>query len=96
MNLYSLSQDIPIYPGCEKPLLGDEGINAAHYHGLDGFGDVPLGQIEEVNYQQNTLEKTHAAQAIINLTRKYPGTYNMSSRVKPSQMNMIYKIRTVP
>ncbi|XP_061745760.1 inosine-uridine preferring nucleoside hydrolase-like [Nerophis ophidion] len=32
--------DIPVYPGCAKPLLSDM-KHASDYHGKDGLGDVP-------------------------------------------------------
>jgi inosine-uridine nucleoside N-ribohydrolase len=39
--LYTLEQvdsDVPVYPGCRKPLVNDP-IDAAYVHGQDGMGD---------------------------------------------------------
>ncbi|XP_077584663.1 inosine-uridine preferring nucleoside hydrolase isoform X2 [Stigmatopora nigra] len=32
--------EIPVFKGADKPLLGDT-INASHFHGQDGLGDIP-------------------------------------------------------
>ncbi|NEL80548.1 MAG: nucleoside hydrolase, partial [Xanthomonas perforans] len=31
--------DVPVYAGCPQPLLHPS-VDAAHVHGIDGFGDV--------------------------------------------------------
>ncbi|MCR6686347.1 nucleoside hydrolase [Pseudoxanthomonas sp.] len=59
--------DIPVFPGCEGPLVHAPREDAAHVHGRDGFGDVgypdPAGQ----------AEAEHAALAILRLSHEHAG-----------------------
>ena len=59
--------DIPVFPGCEGPLVHVPREDAAHVHGRDGFGDVgypdPAGQ----------AEAEHAALAILRLSHEHAG-----------------------
>lgn len=58
--------DVPVYPGCASPLLYPA-EDAAHVHGLDGFGDI--------GYQPATrqAEAEHAALAILRLSHQHAG-----------------------
>ncbi|MDG2526808.1 nucleoside hydrolase [Stenotrophomonas sp. HITSZ_GD] len=58
--------DVPVYAGCPDPLL-HPAVDAAHVHGVDGFGDV--------GYTAATrgVEAEHAALAILRLSHQYAG-----------------------
>lgn len=58
--------DVPVYAGCPDPLL-HPAVDAAHVHGVDGFGDV--------GYAPATrgVEAEHAALAILRLSHQYAG-----------------------
>lgn len=58
--------DVPVFAGCADPLLHPS-VDAAHVHGVDGFGDIgysPAAQAVEVE---------HAALAILRLSHVYAG-----------------------
>ncbi len=58
---------IPVFPGCDGPLVHKPREDAAHVHGRDGFGDIgyadPGGQ----------AEAEHAALAILRLSHQHAG-----------------------
>ncbi|PPU04559.1 nucleoside hydrolase [Xanthomonas arboricola] len=58
--------DVPVYAGCPQPLLHPS-VDAAHVHGIDGFGDVGLAPAKR------TAETEHAALAILRLSHEYAG-----------------------
>ncbi|MCF5954013.1 nucleoside hydrolase, partial [Xanthomonas perforans] len=58
--------DVPVYAGCPQPLLHPS-VDAAHVHGLDGFGDVGLAPAKR------TAEAEHAALAILRLSHEHAG-----------------------
>lgn len=58
--------DVPVYAGCSQPLLHPS-VDAAHVHGLDGFGDVGLPPAKR------TAEAEHAALAILRLSHQHAG-----------------------
>ena len=51
-------------------------IKATHYHGVDGFGDVPDPDAPGLEHAQ----KEHAANAIVRLAQQYKGGYFKQSR----------------
>ncbi|MEQ4573624.1 nucleoside hydrolase [[Pseudomonas] boreopolis] len=58
--------DVPVFAGCPDPLVHPS-VDAAHVHGIDGFGDVgfePAGR---------QAEAEHAALAILRLSHEYAG-----------------------
>jgi len=58
--------DLPVHAGCADPLLHPS-VDAAHVHGVDGFGDVgytPAAQGPQAE---------HAALAILRLSHEYAG-----------------------
>ena len=59
---------IPVYRGCNKPILGHV-THAAHYHGIDGFGDVPDPEAPDLTHAQSE----HAVTALIRLVNEFPG-----------------------
>ncbi len=61
-----IGEPIPVYPGAAAPLLGGVG-DAAHVHGVDGFGDADLPA------PRHPLQSLVAAQAIIDLARRHAG-----------------------
>src|SRR5690606_13698357 len=58
---------VPVFAGCDRPLVHAPREDAAHVHGRDGFGDVgypdPAGQ----------AEAEHAAVAILRLSHEHAG-----------------------
>ena len=61
-----LEQDVPVYAGCGRPLVGDA-VDAAHVHGGDGLGDS--------RYPPSTRQVAgeHAVNALIRLAHERPG-----------------------
>ncbi|XP_008547463.1 uncharacterized protein LOC103571186 isoform X2 [Microplitis demolitor] len=62
---------IPVYAGAKKPLMDD--YIAENWFGVDGLGDFNFEDeiIGEVD------RSTHAAVALVNLAKKYPGELNV-------------------
>ena len=61
-----VGQNIPVYPGCPKPLVMFQ-EDAAFAHGNDGLGDVGLVP------QGRQAETEHAALALVRLVNEAPG-----------------------
>lgn len=59
--------DIPVFAGCESPLVLAPREDAAHVHGRDGFGDVGLEPAAR------GAEGEHAALAILRLSHEHAG-----------------------
>jgi purine nucleosidase len=59
-------EDVPVYAGCADPLL-HAAVDAAHVHGLDGFGDIGFTPAMRV------AESEHAALALLRLSHEYSG-----------------------
>ncbi|KAF1686471.1 nucleoside hydrolase [Pseudoxanthomonas broegbernensis] len=59
--------DVPVFPGCEGPLVHAPREDAAHVHGRDGFGDVGYPD------PGGTAAAEHAALAILRLSHAYAG-----------------------
>ncbi len=57
----------PVFGGCSGPLVQAPAEDAAHVHGMDGFGDAGLPQAVHAPSEE------HAAQALVRLTREAPG-----------------------
>ncbi|XP_056435734.1 inosine-uridine preferring nucleoside hydrolase isoform X1 [Gadus chalcogrammus] len=64
--------EIPVFKGADKPILG-KGINAGHFHGLDGLGDVPDSDAPGLDL----IQKEGAVSAMIRLVDKYPGKISL-------------------
>ena len=58
--------DVPVYAGCADPLL-HPAVDAAHVHGIDGFGDVGYPAAA------GSVDAEHAALAILRLSHQYAG-----------------------
>lgn len=58
--------DVPVYAGCPDPLL-HPAVDAAHVHGMDGFGDAGYTPAAR------GAEAEHAALAILRLSHQYAG-----------------------
>ncbi|WAR07019.1 IUNH-like protein [Mya arenaria] len=59
--------DIPVYRGADKSLIGG-GMEATHYHGVDGLSDAGI----EMDVSGTKVQKEHAVPAIIKLVNQYP------------------------
>ncbi|WP_045728153.1 nucleoside hydrolase [Xanthomonas sp. GPE 39] len=59
-------EDVPVFAGCADPLL-HPAVDAAHVHGMDGFGDVGLVPAARA------AQAEHAALAILRLSHQYAG-----------------------
>ncbi|XP_057318968.1 uncharacterized protein LOC130663639 isoform X2 [Microplitis mediator] len=62
---------IPVYGGAKKPLMGN--YTAEDWFGIDGLGDFNFE--DEINGEID--RSTHAAVALVNLAKKYPGELNV-------------------
>lgn len=58
--------DVPVFAGCADPLVHPS-VDAAHVHGVDGFGDVDLPP------PSRRAEAEHAALAILRLSHEHAG-----------------------
>jgi purine nucleosidase len=61
-----LGQDVPVYAGCDGPLVGPA-IDAAYFHGKDGLGDS--GYLPS----RRKVADEHAVHALIRLANESPG-----------------------
>jgi len=59
--------DIPVFAGCDSPLVLAPREDAAHVHGRDGFGDVGFAPAAR------EAEDEHAALAILRLSHEHAG-----------------------
>ena len=66
----TIEQDIPVYAGCDKPLVIFQ-EDAAQVHGQDGLGDV--GYVP----QSRQPETEHAALALVRMANESPGEYTL-------------------
>ncbi len=67
-----VGQDIPVYAGCDKPLLHFQ-EDAAFAHGNDGLGDVGLVP------KSRQPEKEHAVAALIRMVNESPGEITLAA-----------------
>ncbi|MGC4032871.1 MAG: nucleoside hydrolase [Tepidisphaeraceae bacterium] len=58
--------DVPVFAGCDRPMLRAP-LDASWFHGRDGLSDVGFAP------QHAEPEPTHAVDALINRSRRYPG-----------------------
>jgi len=65
-----VGQDVPVYRGCPPPLVAPL-FDAASIHGADGLGDAGIPA------SQRQPEKKHAALALIDLAKQYPGEISL-------------------
>jgi purine nucleosidase len=63
-------KDVPVYPGCAKPLVAEPHY-AAYVHGEDGLGDAGIPSSKRLP------EKKHAAQALIDLASDHSGEIDL-------------------
>lgn len=65
-----VGKDVPVYPGCARPLVAEPHY-AAYVHGEDGLGDagIPLSRRQP--------QKKHAAQALVDLANEHPGEIDL-------------------
>ncbi|XP_063809256.1 nucleoside hydrolase-like [Pseudophryne corroboree] len=63
---------IPVYGGASRAILGDS-INASHYHGVDGLGDVH----DPTSPSLDLLQKEHAVLAMLRIINEYPGQVSL-------------------
>ena len=61
---------IPVYRGSDCSLLGNSS-NSSHYHGQDGFGDVPDPQCEDIG---GMIQAESAVNALVRLVNENHGT----------------------
>jgi purine nucleosidase len=67
-----VDQDIPVYAGCDKPLVMFQ-EDAAFSHGEDGLGDAGLTP------QHRTAEREHGALALIRMVNESPGDFTLAA-----------------
>ncbi|KAG7254864.1 hypothetical protein CRUP_030289 [Coryphaenoides rupestris] len=64
--------EIPVFKGADKPILG-KSINAGHFHGMDGLGDVPDSSAPGLDL----VQKEGAVSAMIRLVNENPGEVSL-------------------
>jgi purine nucleosidase len=67
-----LEQNIPVYAGCDRPLVGDA-VDASYFHGPDGLGDSRYPP------SRRQVEREHAVNALIRLANTYPGELTLAA-----------------
>jgi len=65
-----VGKDVPVYPGCARPLVAEPHY-AAYVHGEDGLGDAGI----PVSKRQP--QKKHASQALVDLANEHPGAIDL-------------------
>ena len=65
-----VGKDVPVYPGCARPLVAEPHY-AAYVHGEDGLGDAG------VPTSKRQPQKKHASQALVDLANEHPGEINL-------------------
>ncbi len=65
-----VDKDIPVYPGCERPLV-NPAQHAAYVHGEDGLGDVGIPP------SKRRPQNKHAVRALIDIANQEPGTIGL-------------------
>ena len=60
---------IPVFVGCDMPLLGDRKPRTIDYHGADGLGGVP----DHSAPTDDKLQTEHAVQTLVRLSKEYKG-----------------------
>jgi purine nucleosidase len=61
-----LEQDVPVYAGCSRPLVGPV-VDAGYFHGEDGLGDSGYPPSER------EVADEHAANALVRMANESPG-----------------------
>lgn len=64
--------EVPVFKGATKPLLGKY-IDAGHFHGMDGLGDVPDPEAPGLDL----IQKEGAVYAMIRLVNENPGQISL-------------------
>ncbi|CAL8266551.1 unnamed protein product [Lota lota] len=64
--------EIPVFKGADKPILGKR-IDAGHFHGMDGLGDVPDPDAPGLDL----IQKEGAVSAMIRLVNENPGQISL-------------------
>ncbi|XP_030613508.1 inosine-uridine preferring nucleoside hydrolase [Archocentrus centrarchus] len=67
--------EIPVFKGAAKPILGDSGISAGHFHGKDGLGDAPDCNAPGLEL----VQKENAVTAIIRIVNENPGEVSLAA-----------------
>jgi purine nucleosidase len=65
-----LRQDVPVYAGCSRPLVGDT-VDASHFHGQDGLGDSGYPP------SPRQVAGEHAVNTLIRLANESPGALTL-------------------
>jgi purine nucleosidase len=67
-----LEQDLPVYAGCGRPLVGDV-VDASDFHGKDGLGDSGYPP------SPRQVADEHAVHALIRLANESPGELTLAA-----------------
>ncbi|XP_067889402.1 nucleoside hydrolase-like [Heterodontus francisci] len=79
--------EIPVYQGAGTSLLGAQ-LNADHYHGKDGLGDVPDPNAPGLEY----LQAEHAVNAMIRIATEHPGQVSLVAIGPLTNVAMAFKM----
>lgn len=75
----------PIFAGCDRPLI-QQHETAEGFHGADGLGDNGLA------VTQRRPETEHAVQAILRLSRQYPGELSILALAPLTNIALAYNL----
>ncbi|XP_016987867.1 pyrimidine-specific ribonucleoside hydrolase RihA [Drosophila rhopaloa] len=63
-------RDVPVFKGCENPIVPRTWLDTSPFHGIDGFKDV--GNYPDVKDLQGQLQQEHAVNAMYRLAGLHP------------------------
>ncbi|XP_043548728.1 pyrimidine-specific ribonucleoside hydrolase RihA-like [Chiloscyllium plagiosum] len=79
--------EIPVYRGAGSSLLGNQ-LNAHHYHGEDGLGNVPDSDAPGLEH----VKAEYAANALIRITNEYAGQVSLVATGPMTNVALAFKM----
>jgi len=93
LKLFNKLEDVPVYRGCEGPLITTQRVlDAEHVHGLDGMGNRPEQEPAVSQDFLKHLKREHAANAIVSLSKQYEGELKLVATGPLTNLAMAVKL----
>merc|ERR1712136_456246 len=93
LKLFNRINDIPLYRGCDSPLITTaQAENAENVHGSDGMGNRPDHEPVASSDLLKYVQKDHAVSAIISLSKKYAGELKLVATGPLTNLAMAVKL----